>query len=75
MSVALQTAPAIRKGGGEDSKDANRRPAEPAAPAVKSGPPIDPKYAKPETSGLEFELNAVYLQGLLLFLLLLLVQE
>lgn len=48
---------APRRGGAEDAKDAARAPAPPPAPATKSGPPIDPKYAKPETSGLSFELK------------------
>jgi hypothetical protein len=44
----------IRAGGGETAKDAARIV---APPALKAGPPVPPKYARPETSGLSFQLT------------------
>lgn len=51
-----EKAPTPRKGGADDAKDAARVVA-PPAPALKSGPPLNPKYAAPETSGLSFDLK------------------
>jgi hypothetical protein len=54
--AATSRAPnAPRKGGGDQAKDAARTAA--PEPAVRSGPPIDPKYTQAETSGLTFELK------------------
>jgi hypothetical protein len=46
--------PPIRAGGGEAAKDAARVA---APPSLRSGPPVPPRFARPETSGLSFELT------------------